>query len=101
MVKIKQRIHWANDREKVVATGKTLKDACENWEAKRPYNDDLDEAFKKSKFYKNVDRSDEDTADISEINEYFRFIDSLTGEQMFEIMRDGQYTTYEEVNEDE
>lgn len=86
---------------KIVATGKNLKDACENWEASRTDNDDLYKAFKKSKYYANVDRRDEETADIDEINEYFRFIDSLTGEQMFDIMRDGNYTTYEEELEND
>ena len=82
---------WQLKHKKVVAKGQNLKVACLVWEGRRTNNDDLWEAFEKSPFFTrpfDFD-SDKDTS-------YEDFIDSLSGEEMFEIMRDGKYNWYEE-----
>ena len=74
-------------RKYVVAIGEDLKDACVNWENMRNNNDDLFEAYKKSKYcVKPIEESYYDYMD-----NYQKFIDSLSGREMYEIMRDGQY----------
>lgn len=92
MIRIKQRIHWASRQTKVLAIGNDLKDACINWDYERTNSDDLYEVYKKSSYYNSALSFDEDC------EMYNQFINNLTGEEMFEIMRDGTYTTYEEVN---
>lgn len=86
MVKIKER---TKGNVKVVAEGQDLKHACNVWEARRNNNDDLFEAFKKSKYF----TQDFDFDEVD--NAYEQFIDSLSGEEMFDIMRDGVYNWYE------
>ena len=95
MITIKQRIHWSTRQSKVLARGATLKEACINWNNKRFSEDDLYEEFKKSKFFtKDFDFEDDDSA-------YFNFLESLTGEEMFNIMRDGKLTFYEGEEEND
>lgn len=74
-------------RSYVVAIGEDLKDACVNWENTRNNNDDLFDAYKKSKYcVKSIKESYYDYMD-----NYEKFIESLSGREMYEIMRDGQY----------
>ena len=74
-------------RTHIVSKGESLKDACVQWEMMRNNNDDLMEVFKKSKFFnKPIEESYYDFMTC-----YQRFIDSLSGREMFDIMRDGQY----------
>lgn len=85
------KIYNTYPTKRLLAEGDDLKDACENWKYERDNNNDLYKAYKKSIFYSpNLD-FDEDVA------MYNQFIEDLTGEEMFEIMRDGTYTNYEEV----
>ena len=77
--------------KRLLTEGTNLKDACLNWEAQRDNNDDLWRAFKESDFYNSELDFDE------EVEMYDQFIESLTGEEMFDIMRDGVYTKWEEV----
>lgn len=77
--------------KKLLAEGTDLKDACENWKSQRWDNDDLYQAYKKSTYYNPDLDSDED------VEMYNQFIKSLTGEEMFDIMRDGTYTKWEEA----
>jgi len=95
MITIKKRIHWSTRESEVVAKGATLKEACERWESSRTNNDDLWRAFKESKFFRqDFDFENDDSA-------YFDFIDSLSGEEMFEIMRDGTFNFYEGEEEND
>ena len=89
MVRITKRLHWATNQVKVLAIGNDLKDACINWYYERNNNDDLYQAYKKSPYYNDELSFDEDC------EMYNQFIDNLTGEEMFDIMRDGKYTSYE------
>jgi hypothetical protein len=85
------KIYKTYPTKRLLAEGTNLKDACLNWEAQRDNNDDLWRAFKESNFYNPELDFDE------EVEMYNQFIESLTGEEMFDIMRDGTYTNYEEV----
>lgn len=85
MTKIKERMGTV----RVVAEGEDLKQACCIWESIRTNNDDLWNAFKNSRFYNSELDFDE------EVEMYSQFIDSLSGEDMFDIMRDGSYNWYE------
>ena len=91
MIRITQRFHWAFNSVKILAIGNNLKEACLNWDAQRNNSDDLWRAFKESKFYNPELDFDE------EVEMYNQFIESLTGEEMFDIMRDGVFTKWEEV----
>lgn len=95
MITIKERLNWSTRQSKVLAKGATLKEACKIWESLRDNNDDLWNAFKKSKFFtKDFDYENVDSA-------YFNFLESLTGEEMFNIMRDGKLTFYEGEEEND
>lgn len=85
------KIYKTYPTKRVLAEGNDLKDACLNWEAQRVNDDDLWRAFKESTFY-NPDLDFDE-----EVEMYSQFIDSLTGEEMFDIMRDGTYTKWEEI----
>lgn len=99
MVRIKQKIHWSSSKTKVIATGSDLKEACMNWYNNRNNNDDLWAEFTKSTFYVELE---EDYSNENEQAEAFvDFINELTGDEMFEIMRDGNYTSYEDDEEDD
>lgn len=85
------RIYKTYPKKRLLAKGTSLKDACLNWEGRRDNNDDLWWAFKKSIFFNpNLDFDEE-------IEMYDQFIESLTGEEMFKIMRDKDYIKWEEV----
>lgn len=71
-----------------IAQGETLKDACEKWNNQRSNCDDLYEAFKKSSFYIKTDNWEEEN------EAYDKWLNSITGEEMFEIMRDRDYNYY-------
>lgn len=85
------KIYKTYPTKKLLAEGTDLKEACIVWEAQRDNNDDLWRMFKESNFYNPELDFDE------EVEMYNQFIESLTGEEMFDIMRDGVYTNYEEV----
>ena len=85
------KIYKTYPKKRLLAKGTNLKDACLNWEAQRNNNDDLWRVFKESNFYNPELDFDE------EVEMYDQFIESLTGEEMFDIMRDGVYTKWEEV----
>lgn len=85
------KIYKTYPTKRLLAKGTYLKEACIVWEAHRDNNDDLWRAFKESNFYNPELDFDE------EVEMYGQFIASLTGEEMFEIMRDGVYTKWEEI----
>ena len=88
---MKTKIYNTYPIKRLLAEGTDLKEACLVWEAQRDNNDDLWRAFKESIFYSpNLDFDEE-------VEMYGQFIKSLTGEEMFDIMRDGVYTKWEEV----
>lgn len=85
------KIYKTYPKKRLLAKGTNLKDACLNWEGRRDNNDDLWWAFKKSIFFNpNLDFDEE-------VEMYDQFIESLTGEEMFDIMRDEDYIKWEEV----
>ena len=76
-----------NRYRKKIVEGENLYRACICWNADRHDEDDLWWAFQKSKYYIDLD---EDESNFDERIEAFEtFMNSLTGEQLFEIMRDG------------
>lgn len=86
---INYKIYEAYPEKKILAQGTTLKEACLNWQDERWENDNLYEAYKKSKFYN-------EELDFDECDEmYNQFIDSLTGEEMFTIMSFDKYVKWE------
>ena len=85
------KIYKTYPKKRLLAKGTNLKDACLNWEGRRDNNDVLWWVFKKSIFFNpNLDFDEE-------IEMYDQFIESLTGEEMFDIMRDEDYIKWEEV----
>ena len=84
MVKIYEKLIFGGIH--LVGQGTTLKDACWYWECDRTCNDDLWDAFKSSKYYNNDLDFDE------AVEMYNEWYDSLSGEEVFDIMRDGTYT---------
>ena len=91
MTKIYQKNSCSFGTSKVIAIGENLKHACCVWESQRDNNDDLWNAFLKSKFF----TQDFDLDNPNTDNAYDEFIDSLSGEEMFDIMKDGKYNWYE------
>ena len=84
-----------------IASGDTLKEACLNWDSDRSCSDDLYNAFESSEFYKLVKFDEDGEMDDDSYNEaYNKFIDSLSGSEMYWIMEDGNYTDYR-FDEDE
>ena len=76
-----------------IASGDTLKEACLNWDSDRRCSDDLNNAFESSEFYKLVNfDEDGEIVDDSYNEAYNKFIDSLSGREMYWIMEDGNYT---------
>lgn len=82
---------------KKIAEGEDLKEACLKWNANRRDEDDLWWAFEKSEYYIQPDEDDSNFDEV--IQNYEKFIDSLTGKEMFEIMRDGNYHYCIDTNE--
>lgn len=97
MIKIFHRPCWASGYTKVIATGATLKEACLKWDSKRTTSDDIYEAFKESAYFITLDEDESDESIEKQNKAYDDFIDSLTGEELFNIMRDGQYNWYVET----
>lgn len=87
------------------ASGDTLFNAVKEFDEKRTCCDDIAQAFKNSDFYKEVKIIyDEDgdflyEEDMSYNEQYDKFIKSLTGEEYFDIVRDGTYDCYVNWNE--
>lgn len=84
MVKIYEKLRFGGIN--LVGQGTSLKGACYDWECDRTCNDDLWNAFKSSKYYNDDLDFDE------EVEMYNEWYDSLSGEEVFDIMRDGTYT---------
>ena len=109
---IYRKYRYGGGREEL-ARGSTLKEACLNWYNNRNNNDDLWSEFAKSRFcgelekdYSNENEQivelEEDYSNEDEQTEAFdNFISELTGEEMFDIMRDGTYNYYMTTDDDE
>lgn len=87
------------------ASGDTLFNAVKEFDEKRYCHDDIARAFENSDFYKEVkiiydEDGDFDSFDDLSYNEqYDKFMNSLTGEEYFDIVRDGTYDCYVNWNE--
>lgn len=80
------KIYKVNPYRRVIAQGDTLKSACINWDCLRTNSDDIWQVYKVSSYYKEKD-----------LEAFYEWRNSITGEEMFEIMRDGNYNYYEET----
>ena len=76
-------IYKLNPYRKLIAKGDSLKSACINWDCLRTNSEDIWQAYKASPYYK------EDNLEA-----FYEWRNSITGEELFEIMRDGNYNYY-------
>lgn len=87
------------------ASGDTLFNAVKEFDEKRDCHDDIARAFENSDFYKEVkiiydeDGDFDSFDDLSYDEQYGKFMNSLTGEEYFDIVRDGTYDCYVNWNE--
>lgn len=82
--------------KKEISRGSTLKEALLRWENKRDNNDDIyyfyRNSYCNSKFY-------DKNADFEEnIENYLSYLWDIDENELFEIMRDGNYNFYEVIN---
>lgn len=92
-----------DSKHRIVAEGDTLKDACLNWRVSQEEESGNNYLFD-DYVQLTGDRGSDEETDEEFYQRYDRFwfwMDRLTGEQLFELLRDGNYNTWEDWTDED